>query len=142
MPRQRPTLIGLVDAANARRPWSHNGWYQRWVLRQVPRRSGLVVADVGCGTGELLELLARRCERVLGIDQDAEVVAAARTALASDDARVEVVEADLADLGEHGTFDVITAVAVLHHVELGEALDGAIRGPGSGDASSGATRSC
>ena len=69
-------------------------------------------------------------------------MAAARTALASADGRVEVVEADLADLGEHGTFDVITAVAVLHHVELGEALDGAIRGPGSGDASSGATRSC
>jgi ArsR family transcriptional regulator len=37
-----------------------------------------VVADLGCGTGQLVALLAHRVERVIGIDQSAAMLAAAR----------------------------------------------------------------
>ncbi|MFB6139921.1 MAG: class I SAM-dependent methyltransferase [Halosimplex sp.] len=41
-------------------------------------RSGRVGLDVGCGNGRHAELLAERCERVLGLDLSREMVATAR----------------------------------------------------------------
>jgi SAM-dependent methyltransferase len=97
-------LLRRIDAINAAHPWSHNDHYRRWVLRQVPpgARSAL---DVGCGTGTLLRALARVVPSVDGIDRDARVAALAGG-----------IHGDLRDL-EPG-YDMVTAVAVLHHLPL------------------------
>lgn len=57
--------------------WNHNTAYHPWLLRQVPRPCRLAV-DVGCGDGLLLNRLAERVDRVIGIDRNHPAVAMAR----------------------------------------------------------------
>jgi SAM-dependent methyltransferase len=78
---------------NARPDVSHNDFYHRYLLRQVPQQCDRAL-DVGCGTG----LFARR--------------------LAQRDA-----EADLADydLGT-GRYDFISGIASIHHMPFAETI--------------------
>ncbi|MEU2182583.1 class I SAM-dependent methyltransferase [Streptomyces thermolilacinus] len=101
-------------------PWDHNAHYHRWVLRQLPRRFGSAV-DVGCGTGDLARLLARRARRVVGVDADPETVARAR-ALTPAGTAVAFQAGDVREGLPEGPYDVITCVATLHHLPLAEAL--------------------
>ena len=103
-------LLRRIDAVNAAHPWSHNDHYLRWVLRQVPPGARRAL-DVGCGTGTLLRALARVVPEVDGIDTDPRVAALAG-------ARV----AGLLDLPASPSYDVVTAVAVVHHLPLEAAL--------------------
>ena len=104
------TLLDRIDRFNAGHPWSHNDHYVRWILRQLPPEARDAL-DVGCGTGTLLAALATRLPHVEGIDRDP--VMAARSG-----AR----RADLFDLPAEPAYDVVTAVAVLHHLPLTPAL--------------------
>ena len=104
------TLLDRIDRFNAGHPWSHNDHYVRWILRQLPPRARDAL-DVGCGAGTLLAALATRLPHVEGIDRDP--VMAARSG-----AR----RADLLDLPAEPAYDVVTAVAVLHHLPLTPAL--------------------
>jgi SAM-dependent methyltransferase len=101
---------------NARHPWSHNEHFHGWILRHLPARRELAV-DVGCGTGVLAGKLAPRFRSVLGIDSNEGMVAAARARLAGD-ARVSVRHCRLEDFRPESGADLITMVAVLHHLEL------------------------
>ncbi|MGC5168458.1 class I SAM-dependent methyltransferase [Luteimicrobium sp. DT211] len=113
-------LAGL----NARHPWSHNDHFHGWVLRRLPvrRRSAL---DVGCGLGGLVGLLADRFDRVDDVDADAAAVRWAAERF-SDDGRVTVREQAFGDVrppeGSDG-YDLVTMVAVLHHLDLVPALE-------------------
>jgi SAM-dependent methyltransferase len=103
-------LLHRIDGINRAHPWSHNDHYVPWVLRHVP--PGAVSAlDVGCGTGNLLRALATRVPHVEGIDRDPAMAA-----------RSGARRADLFDLPAEPAYDVVTAVAVLHHLPLGPAL--------------------
>lgn len=75
--------------------------------------------DFGCGTGLLTLELARRCERVTGLDTSPGM-------LARLDAKIEAAGLDnvatiLADIGAGdplpGSYDVIGSAMALHHVE-------------------------
>ncbi|WP_436994559.1 class I SAM-dependent methyltransferase [Streptomyces sp. enrichment culture] len=113
-------LKGGLRRFNEAYPWDHNAHYHRWILRQLPRRFGSA-ADVGCGTGDLARLLARRAGRVVGLDADPEIAARAR-ALTPGGTAVTFRTGDaLAGLPD-GPYDVITCVATLHHLPLAEAL--------------------
>jgi 2-polyprenyl-3-methyl-5-hydroxy-6-metoxy-1,4-benzoquinol methylase len=103
-------VVHALDAVNRRHPWSHNDHYRRWVLRQVPPGATRVL-DVGCGTGNLLRALARVVPEAYGIDRDPRAAALAGG-----------TAADLLDLTPEPGYDVITAVAVLHHLPLRPAL--------------------
>ncbi|MFN2539811.1 MAG: class I SAM-dependent methyltransferase [Mycobacteriales bacterium] len=72
----------------------------RYVDGLLPR--GARVLDAGCGTGRVATELARRGQRVTGVDSDSSMLAVARR-----DSSVRWVEADLAtlDLGEQ--FDLV-----------------------------------
>lgn len=114
----RPWLR-LVD----RHPWSHNDIYRGWILRQArklrtPRpRSAL---DIGCGTGNLVASLATAVDQVTGLepDPDAGKIASARFA---DDHRVRIMRCGF-DERPADSWDLITMVAVLHHLPLVETL--------------------
>jgi SAM-dependent methyltransferase len=114
------TLLRWIDAVNLAHPWSHNDHYLPWVLRQVPPGAASAL-DVGCGTGTLLRALATRVREVHGIDRDPAMAAAAGAACV-----------DLLDLPPEPRYDVVTAVAVLHHLPLDLALArlGAMLRPG------------
>jgi SAM-dependent methyltransferase len=101
---------------NARHPWSHNEHFHGWILRHLPARRELAV-DVGCGTGVLAEKLAPRFRSVIGIDSNEGMAAAAHARLAAD-ARVSVRHCRLADFRPEPGADLITMVAVLHHLDL------------------------
>lgn len=66
-------LLQAIGRLNAAHPWSHNDAFAPVVLRQaraVRRRGGTTAVDVGCGTGNLVERLARIMPAVVGIETD------------------------------------------------------------------------
>jgi len=111
---------------NAEHPWSHNDAYVPWVLwhaRQVRRHGGTRALDVGCGTGGLLRRLSGVLDDVTGIEPDP--VTAARADADVGGARsVAVQTLAFEDLQTRGApYDLITFVAVLHHLDLVPALE-------------------
>ena len=75
------------------------------------------VADLGCGTGELIESLAGQVSQVIGIDQSPEMLEAARVRTASFD-NVDVREGDLSGLPiDDGSCDAAMMVLVLTYVD-------------------------
>ncbi|MFT4296277.1 MAG: class I SAM-dependent methyltransferase [Micropruina sp.] len=108
----------LITALNARHPWSHNDHFHSWILANLPERRTTAL-DVGCGRGELLAALAPRFDAVTGTDTDAAMrrQSAVRCAGLPN---VVVSKGDLAELG--GGFDLITMIAVLHHLDVPSAL--------------------
>jgi SAM-dependent methyltransferase len=108
---------------NARHPWSHNEYFHDGILRQLPARRQSAV-DVGCGLGVLAGRLAPHFERVTGIDADEAMAGAARARLAHEPGvaiRWCSFE-ELAPAAGSGGADLITMVAVLHHLDPGAAL--------------------
>lgn len=75
----------------------------------------LVVADLGCGTGEASERLAPLVGRVIAIDREPAMLAAARKRLASFE-NVEFRQGDLLTLPlRDGEVDAAVMALVLHH---------------------------
>jgi Methyltransferase domain len=108
---------------NARHPWNHNEHFHGWILRNLPARRRAAV-DVGCGTGVLTGKLAPHFARVTGIDADAGMAAAASARLAQDP-RVTIRRCgfeEFAAAAGDGEADLITMVAVLHHLGLDDTL--------------------
>lgn len=103
------------------RPWNHNIQYHSVVMQAVPpgcRRA----LDVGCGQGLLARQLASRCCEVIAIDNDHDALARARID-GGWDPRITFVEDDvMTHAFAPGNFDLIAAVATLHHLPLLAAL--------------------
>ncbi|MFF9673775.1 class I SAM-dependent methyltransferase [Streptomyces eurythermus] len=118
--RRAGRLPEALHRFNAAHPWDHNAHYHPWLLRQLPRRFGTAL-DVGCGSGELARLLARRAREVHAVDSDAEILARARESTPGG-APVAYRVADASRQLPDGPYDVITCVAVLHHLPLAETL--------------------
>ncbi len=114
---------GLLNAVNQRHPWSHNEHFHGWILRNLPARRG-VALDVGCGGGLLVQRLAPHFRRVVGVDVDAGMadLAAARLADTPQTTIQRCSFEDFASKVGDGGFDLITMVAVLHHLDLDDTL--------------------
>lgn len=117
------TAARWLDAVNSRRPWNHNEHFHGWILRNLPARRQAAL-DVGCGTGVLAGKLASHFARVTGIDAD-EGMSAAATARLAGDPRVTIARCrfdEFAAAAGESEVDLITMVAVLHHLDLGDTL--------------------
>jgi ubiquinone/menaquinone biosynthesis C-methylase UbiE len=102
-------------------PWNHNIHYHGVVLRSIPPNSKRAL-DVGCGQGLLTRRLAENCEKVIGIDIDRNTLISAEAA-GNSEQRVVFIEGDVMTYPfPEGSFDLITAVATLHHLPLRPAL--------------------
>lgn len=91
----------------------------RAILDALPRRIGSLL-DIGAGTGGLLELVAERCERALGVDASRDMLALARARLSERGlaARCTVRQADMYRLPlPDARFDVAALQMVLHYAE-------------------------
>jgi SAM-dependent methyltransferase len=112
-----------LATVNARHPWNHNEHFHGWILRNLPPRRQAAI-DVGCGTGVLAGKMAPHFAEVTGLDADEGMTAAAAARLAGDP-RVTIVRcrfAEFAAAAGEGRADLITMVAVLHHLDLGDTL--------------------
>jgi SAM-dependent methyltransferase len=112
-----------LAAVNSRHPWNHNEHFHGWILRNLPARRRAAV-DVGCGTGVLAGKLAAHFARVTGVDADEDMSAAAGARLAGDP-RVSILRCrfdEFASAAGESQVDLITMVAVLHHLDLGDTL--------------------
>ena len=81
-------------------------------------QDGLQVADIGCGQGHAINLMARAYpnSRFLGLDSSVEAIATARAEAADwrlDNARFEVCDVAV-PVGEPASYDLITAFDVIH----------------------------
>lgn len=115
-----------LDAVNQRHPWSHNDAFHSWILTELPAHRQLAI-DVGCGRGELAALLSEQFDHVMGIDIDPHMREAAEQRCAGL-RQVTITDTQLNELPRGA--DLITMVAVLHHldpatalVQVAEALD-------------------
>jgi SAM-dependent methyltransferase len=111
-------LATAMADLNARHPWSHNDHFHSWVLANLPERRHLAV-DVGCGRGELLACLSPHFDAVRGADVDS-VMRQYATSRCAGLPNVTVTEGSWTDLPE--AVDLVTMIAVLHHLDAATAL--------------------
>jgi len=99
--------------------WNHSIHYWRKLLEEVPEGARTAL-DVGTGEGFVARTLADRGLEVTGIDTDAPSLERARE---QDQTRVTYLLGDVmtADLPREG-FDVVAAVASVHHLDIDEGL--------------------
>lgn len=83
------------------------------LLREVAVGGAGRVLDAGCGTGRVALELARRGHEVTGIDVDPSMLAEARSQAADEALAVDLVQGDLAALGDlldaRAAYDVVAA---------------------------------
>lgn len=103
---------------NARHPWSHNDHFHSWIVANLPEPCRTAL-DVGCGRGELVAALAPHVESVIGNDVDQAMREQARQRCAG--LPNVTITGDAWTNGEEA-FDLVTMVAVLHHLNVAEAL--------------------
>jgi SAM-dependent methyltransferase len=103
------------------RPWNHNIHYHNLILLSAAlgcRRA----LDVGCGRGLLARRLAQHCQEVIAIDLDHGAIAEARAG-GDLEGRIKFVEGDVMTYPfPEDNFELIAAVATLHHLQLRPAL--------------------
>ena len=111
----------MIHGPAAPEPWSHNVHYHRVILDAVPAGCQRAL-DVGCGTGALTRRLRSAVPEVTGIDRDERSIELARSH--PDAAGVSYVLGDFREAPLRAeSFDLITAVASLHHMDEAAALE-------------------
>lgn len=112
------TVAAKLESLNARHPWSHNDHFHSWILANLPERRRAAL-DVGCGRGELLACLAPHFANVHGADADAAMrELAARRCSGLDNVTVQAGDWTASP----GPYDLVTMIAVLHHLDVANAL--------------------
>jgi SAM-dependent methyltransferase len=100
--------------------WSHNAYYERLLLRRLPRPCRRVL-DVGCGAGAFAARLAERVEQVDAVDRSVRMIEEARRRTPGN---VTCVLADvLVDPLPGKDYDAIVSITALHHMPLEDALE-------------------
>jgi len=98
--------------------WQDPRW-RRTLVSAVAPAAGDRVLDVATGTGMVAAELRRRADcSVVGVDQSAEMLAAARARFAGERTRVELVEGQAEELPfTDESFDALTFTYLLRYVE-------------------------
>ena len=92
-----------------------------WIAEQLPPAPARAL-DLGCGTGALTRLLAARYGGALGVDLSAGMLEQALAATPAD-CPARFAQGDFRTTPAPGEkYDVVTAVAALHHLPIDDAL--------------------
>ena len=99
--------------------WDHNTYYQRLLLRRLPRSRGNVL-EVGCGAGAFASRLADRAKHVDAIDRSPAMIEQARQRVPGN---VRLILADvLREPLPADRYDAIVSITALHHMPLPDVL--------------------
>jgi SAM-dependent methyltransferase len=99
--------------------WDHNAYYQRLLLRYLPRPCSQVL-DVGCGAGAFAAELATRSEHVDALDRSPAMIDLARLVTPSN---VTCLLSDvLLEPLPDAHYDAIVSNTALHHMQLDRVL--------------------
>ena len=107
-----------MNRLNARHPWNHNDYFHSWILANLPEPC-VAALDVGCGKGEFVAALAPHVGRVVGNDVD-EAMRDQATRRCAGLANVTITGGTWT-CGD-GALDLVTMIAVLHHLNVEDAL--------------------
>lgn len=108
-----------MASAGSSLEWDHNSYYQRLLLRRLPRSCGRVL-DVGCGAGAFASRLADHAQHVDAIDRSAVMIEQARRRVPGN---VRLIEADvLTEPLPECWYDAIVSITAVHHMALAEVL--------------------
>ena len=94
--------------------------YRPWLVRALAGGAGRGL-DAGCGAGRYTTLLADHCETVLGVDVSAGMLEVARERRARPGITYQRRDLREVTAERDGRFDVVLAVAVVHHLPDPEA---------------------
>ncbi|HEV3486220.1 MAG TPA: class I SAM-dependent methyltransferase [Vicinamibacterales bacterium] len=95
--------------------------HERYLLRHLPDPCETVL-ELGCGTGEFSRRLAARARKVVALDLSAEMIRVARSRSAGR-GNIEFLVGDMTTLPlRRETFDCVTSLNTLHHVDPVRAL--------------------
>ena len=99
--------------------WSHNAYYHRFLVRQLPSPCARVL-DVGCGAGGFATELTRHVDQVDAIDRSPVMIDVAKQATPDNVSCIlrDVLEQPLPE----GAYDAIVSISTLHHMPLDEVL--------------------
>jgi SAM-dependent methyltransferase len=119
--RRQLRLAGYASPARRMKAleWDHNAYYQRLLLRQLPRPCGNVL-DVGCGAGSFASRLAERAGHVDAIDSSPDMIEQAKRRVPPD---VRLILADVrTEPLPAACYDAIVSITALHHMPLPDVL--------------------
>jgi SAM-dependent methyltransferase len=100
--------------------WNHNSHYHDLLLAAVPAGCERAL-DIGCGLGTFARRLAARASHVDAIDENQAVVQQARE-MSRGSERIRFVHADFMTWTASAPYDLISMIAVLHHLPCADAL--------------------
>jgi 2-polyprenyl-3-methyl-5-hydroxy-6-metoxy-1,4-benzoquinol methylase len=101
--------------------WNHNTHYHGFVMSALPPNCKRAL-DVRCGRGALVRKLAAYCEGVVGIDADPGCILHATTSIDVQQNVTFIYGDVLTHPLQQDSFDLVVAVATLHHLPLRGAL--------------------
>ncbi|MDR4889016.1 class I SAM-dependent methyltransferase [Fredinandcohnia sp. QZ13] len=87
--------------------------YEQWVsfvkekVTQLPKKSGLRVLDIGCGTGEIAIRLAQEGFEVVGVDLSEDMLTVANHKAMEAGVKVEFYQQNMLDISGFEPFDLI-----------------------------------
>lgn len=103
----------IADLPNPPR-WNHNNCYFNYLLGFLPKHLETCL-DIGCGQGELSALLARRANKVIGVDLSGRMIQRAQEENALPN--IEYICANILEMNfEDNSLDVIITTATAHHL--------------------------
>ena len=100
--------------------WNHNTHYHDRLLKSLPRPCRRAL-DVGCGLGTFARRLSPLADHVDALDADAAVVDRARD-FSAQSRNIRFIGANFMTWAANDTYDVVSMIAVLHHLPFDEAL--------------------
>lgn len=120
----RETIKNDFDAISQEMPLGyhrdHNSHYYGLILRHFPVQRSRAL-DIGCGKGDLLELLRLHFKEATGVDFSHEMILRARTRFKASK-NVHLLEVDFLEISIIRKYDLIVSVAALHHMPLKEVV--------------------